>query len=63
MGTPTNPAILELWLARQKLRDRVAKYSKAIDAMQDLCDHKNETDVSYHGSPMYECPDCGRGML
>lgn len=57
--TPRDPTILKLWAARQALYDEARKYSDAITALQRLCPHKNEVDTSRHGSPDYECPDCG----
>lgn len=60
---PKRPVLAELWAARRKLLDEVTKYNHAINALQALCGHPNEVDVSRHGSPDYECPDCGRGRL
>jgi hypothetical protein len=56
---PRNLEILKLWEARQELLEKAGLYSNAIGALQALCDHKNEFDTSYHGTPTYECPDCG----
>lgn len=60
---PKDPKIAELWQSRRRLFERVAIYDDAIEALQKLCEHSNEEDVSRHGSPDYECPDCGKGML
>jgi len=56
---PKDPKIAELWKKRQDLYNEAEKYEKAIRALQKLCDHKDEVDVSHHGTPDYECPDCG----
>lgn len=63
MADPKDKKILELWRERRSLLNRAQNYSAAIDALQKLCSHVDEVDVSYHGSPNYECPDCGKGML
>ncbi len=60
---PRDSKILELWKSRQRLYERITTYDRAISALQELCEHSNEEDVSRHGSPDMECPDCGRGML
>lgn len=60
---PNSPEIKKLWEERRKLLKKVSLYGDAIFALQQLCDHTNEVDVSHHGSPDYECPDCGKGML
>ena len=56
---PKNPQIAELWKKRQEIYREGEKYGDAIKALQALCKHPNEVDVSRHGSPDYECPDCG----
>lgn len=60
---PKDKKIADLWKKRRKLYDEIDKYNAAIIALQALCEHTNEVDVSHHGSPDYECPDCGKGML
>lgn len=60
---PKDQIIRTLWDHRRKLLDQVQRYNDAITSLQALCTHENEVDVSYHGSPSYECPDCGKGML
>lgn len=61
--TPRNQSVAILWAERRALLERVQRYNDAIAALQRLCDHKNQEDVSRHGSPDMECPDCGKGML
>lgn len=61
--TPKDPYIAELWKKRRELLNKAHEYSLAISALQNLCEHPNDVDVSRHGSPDMECPDCGRGML
>jgi hypothetical protein len=56
---PRDPRIKELWEKQQKLYAEARLYEDAIRALQKLCAHPHEKDVSYHGTPQYECPDCG----
>lgn len=59
--TPKDPKIAELWKARKALLEVVKRYDDAISALQRLCPHESEVDVSYHGSEDLRCPDCGKG--
>lgn len=59
MDTPKDPRLKELWIKRRELLIEAAKYSTAIEALQKLCGHPFEEDISRHGTPTYECPDCG----
>lgn len=63
MPVPKDPYLAKLWTERRELLAKVARYNDAIAAIQRLCPHANEVDVSRHGSPDMECPDCGKGML
>jgi len=60
---PKDPVVRNLWDQRRKLMDRVAQYTNAINALQELCPHIDEVDVSHHGSPEMVCFDCGKGLL
>lgn len=60
---PKDPTVAKLWVDRRSLIAQAQLRTDAIIALQKLCDHKNEEDVSRHGSPDMECPDCGKGML
>lgn len=60
---PEDPTILSIWNRRRKLLDEVRACSAAIEALQTLFEHENQVDVSRHGSPDLECPDCGKGMI
>lgn len=59
---PKDPTIRNLWVQRESILHEASKFSAAIQALQALCKHPNIEDVSRHGSPMLECPDCGEGF-
>lgn len=53
-------AMQELADRSQAARAEIARLRDAVDALQKHCKHQNAVDVSRHGSPEYECYDCGR---
>ena len=55
----TKKQIDEIKEKREKAREEVQKYDKAIDALQDICDHKMKFEGHGHNFSLYRCEICG----